>query len=102
MKSGRLVPAGFTLIELLVVMAVIAILVAIAVPAINSARETARKTQCQNRLKQIGVALENHQSQFGHLPKDGRNGYGFGAFLSPGLDQAPLYQTLDPQQKDEG
>jgi prepilin-type N-terminal cleavage/methylation domain-containing protein/prepilin-type processing-associated H-X9-DG protein len=87
---------AFTLIELLVVMGIIGVLIAIAVPAVQYARETARRTECQNRLKQLGVALHNHHEQNGSLPKDGRNGYGFGAFLLPQLDQAALYDRLKP------
>ena len=87
---------GLTLLELLVVMGILAVLVAIAVPAVQSAREAARRTECQNRLKQIGVALHNHHDQMGHFPQDGWNGYGFGAFLLPHLDQAALYERLKP------
>lgn len=87
---------GFSLIELLVVIAVIGILVAIGLPAVQHARESARMTQCKNNLRQFGVALQNHQSQFGHLPTDGQNGWGFGVFLLPQLDQSPLYEKLNP------
>lgn len=91
--SGR---DGFSLIELLVVVAVIGILVAIGLPAIQRTRETARRTQCKNHLKQMGTALQNHQSQFGHLPTDGENGWGLGVFLLPQLDRSPLYQQINP------
>jgi len=88
---------GFSLFEIIVAMSVIGLLLAIGIPAISRARETARSTECKNHLRQIGTALQNHQSQFGRLPEDGRNGYGFGAFLLPALDQGALYDKLQPQ-----
>ncbi len=59
---------GFTLIELLVVIAIIAVLIALLLPAVQMAREAARKTQCKNNLHQIGIALHNYQSSHGVLP----------------------------------
>lgn len=87
---------GFSLLEIVVVIAIIGLLLAISIPAIGQARATARNTECKNHLRQIGTALQNHHSQFGHFPKDGDKGWGYGVFLLPQLEQAALYGQISP------
>ena len=99
---------GFTLIELLVVIAIIAVLIALLLPAVQQAREAARRTQCKNCLKQIGLAFHNYHDVFNNLPPGymTRNGLAFnisssepgvwswGASILPYIDQAPAYNAL--------
>ena len=95
---------GFTLIELLVVIAIIAILIALLLPAVQQAREAARRSQCKNNLKQIGLALMNYHDVARTLPPgvvhaDGgaafRNNFGWLTHCLPFFDQAPLFKKLD-------
>jgi len=92
---------GFTLIELLVVIAIIAILIALLLPAVQQAREAARRTQCQNNLKQIGLALHNYHDLHKTFPPgwvDQTGGtaanWGWAVYLFPQIEQANLYNRL--------
>jgi prepilin-type N-terminal cleavage/methylation domain-containing protein len=102
---------GFTLIELLVVIAIIAVLVALLLPAVQQAREAARRSQCKNNLKQVGLALHNYHDNFNmfcpsainpgtvgsqsFVPAGGvRNFTGY-LLILPQLEQAPLYNLIN-------
>ncbi len=106
---------GFTLIELLVVIAIIAVLIALLLPAVQQAREAARRTQCRNNLKQIGLALHNYHDLHGTFPPGNvfssrqpdagyrinlttanrATGYSWAALILPQIDQSTLYNQLN-------
>lgn len=86
---------GFTLIELLVVIAIIAILIALLLPAVQSAREAARRIACTNNLKQLGLALHNYHDTHGGFPFGwDDHGTAWSAMILPQLEQAGFYDGL--------
>lgn len=93
---------GFTLIELLVVIAIIAILIALLLPAVQQAREAARRTQCKNNLKQLGLALHNYESTFNMFPASRIDlttpvvfQQSWTVMVLPYLEQAPMYSIYN-------
>jgi prepilin-type N-terminal cleavage/methylation domain-containing protein/prepilin-type processing-associated H-X9-DG protein len=108
-SSSRLPDHGFTLIELLVVIAIIAVLIALLLPAVQSAREAARRIQCTNNLKQVGIALHNYEGINGAFPPGFITGlwpfdptvpaafyrWGALAFLTPVMEQSNVFNALN-------
>ena len=112
----RLQKSAFTLVELLVVIAIIGVLVALLLPAVQAAREAARRITCQNHFKQIGVAMHNHVSAFEYFPPGTElrrapqsdcphidypsglgsfQGFGWGTYLLPYLEQDQIFSRLE-------
>jgi prepilin-type N-terminal cleavage/methylation domain-containing protein/prepilin-type processing-associated H-X9-DG protein len=107
--------AGFTLVELLVVIAIIGVLVALLLPAVQAAREAARRSTCMNQFKQVGLALQNYHSARGAFPPgtefhrsgnrsdcrfaptspSNHSGFGWGTFILPYLEQQTIYDGFD-------
>ena len=97
---------GFTLVELLVVIAIIGVLIALLLPSVQAAREAARRSNCTNNLKQIGLALLGYESSRKALPcgysyytNAAAPCWGWAVTILPFMEQQPLYDTLQPRQR---
>jgi prepilin-type N-terminal cleavage/methylation domain-containing protein/prepilin-type processing-associated H-X9-DG protein len=95
---------GFTLIELLVVIAIIGVLIALLLPAVQAAREAARRMQCTNNLKQIGLGMQNHHDTLGTLPWGAKNSpaQSWTFLILPYMEQVPLYAAANLTQASTG
>lgn len=109
MRGARSRPAAFTLVELLVVITIIGILIALLLPAVQAAREAARRMSCSNNLKQIGLALHNYHSAFGSFPPEAiwqrihnntqqagdERSFTWITLILPFIEQGPLHSKID-------
>jgi len=91
---------GFTLVEMLVVIAIIGVLIALLLPAVQSAREAARRAACSSNLRQIGLAMQNFETSRGYFPPSrfGTGGWSAQALITPYLEQDALYEKMDFNQ----